>query len=260
MESFYTFENQVCLVTGAGSEHGIGFATAKLMGLRGGTVLITGTTDRIFLREQELKQEGINVKGFIIDLTDRPAVKSWIKSVEETYGTISVLVNNAGMAQVGWEEDFTLFHELLDESFDDSIRRNLTTCYNATRAVIGGMIKQKYGRIVNVSSTTGTMGSNPGEAAYGAAKAAMIGMSQSIALEVAKENITINSVLPGWVATASQTKKEAVAGEHTPIGRSARPEEIAHMILFLATKEASYITGQKFVVDGGNWIQENKAE
>jgi 3-oxoacyl-[acyl-carrier protein] reductase len=258
IDTFYHFHNQVCLITGAGSESGIGFAAAKILGQLGATVLITGTTERIFLREQELRKDGISAVGYVIDLTDRIAVKGLIAEILATFGTLHVLINNAGMTQVGQEEEFTPFYKLSDESFETAINRNLMTCYNTTRAVIGTMMDQKYGRIVNVSSTTGPLGSNPGESGYGAAKAAILGMSKGIAMETAKHNITVNNVLPGWVATGSQTKEEAFAGMHTPMGRSGRPEEIAHMIVFLATRVASYITGQDFVVDGGNFIVENK--
>jgi 3-oxoacyl-[acyl-carrier protein] reductase len=259
MEQFYRFDHQVCLITGAGSASGIGYATARIFGLLGAQVLITGTTNRIYLREQELKKEGVIAAAFIIDLTDKSAVKELISQIMQTYGKIDVLVNNAGMVQVGQKEDFTLFHELSDESFEDSISRNLMTAYNTTRAVINGMRQQEYGRIVNVSSTTGPLGVNAGEVGYATAKAAMLGLCKGIALESARYHITVNNVLPGWVATGSQTKEEKNAGKYTPIGRSARPEEIAHMIVFLATREASYITGQDFVVDGGNCIIEDKA-
>lgn len=122
------------------------------------------------------------------------------------------------------------------------------------------MAENNYGRIVNVSSVTGPIVSNPGEAAYSAAKAGIIGMSRALAIEVGKNNITVNNVLPGWIATASQTEGEAQGGLNTPLGRSADATEVANAIVFLASREASYITGESLVVDGGNTIQEYKGD
>lgn len=258
MREFMSFKNQICLVTGAGSQNGIGFSTAKLLGQQGGTVLLVSTTERIFQRVRELEALGIPAKGFVVDLTDRQSVDKLAASIIQEYGRIDVLVNNAGMTQIGDEEDFTLFSDLSFESWDHTINRNLTLTFNMIRSVINTMIQAGYGRIVNVSSVTGPLVSNPGEAAYSAAKAAICGMSRSIAIEVGKYNITVNNVLPGWIATASQTESEAAGGENTPMRRGGDAQEVANAILFLASREASYITGQELVVDGGNIIQEYK--
>lgn len=258
MQDFISYKNQVCLVTGAGSNSGIGFSAAMLLGKLGGKIGLISTTDRIFERELELKALGIEAKGYVVDLMDRSAVEKVIGQIISDFGKIDVLVNNAGMTQVGNDEDFTLFPEISYESWDLSISRNLTLTFNVTKNVIPYMINENYGRIVNVSSVTGPVVSNPGEAAYSAAKAAVCGMSRSIAIEVAKHHITINNVLPGWIATASQTASEAVGGENTPAGRGGEAMEVAHAIVFLASKEASYITGQDLIVDGGNTIQEYK--
>jgi 3-oxoacyl-[acyl-carrier protein] reductase len=162
------------------------------------------------------------------------------------------------MVQVGEEDDSPLFTELTDQAWDISINRNLTLTYNVTKRVLPHMVSAGFGRIVNVSSVTGPVVSTPGSAAYSAAKAAVIGMSRSIAIEVAKDNIMINNVLPGWIATASQTPVEHIAGLNTPAGRSGTPTEVANMVVFLCSEEISYITGQTFIVDGGNCIQEYK--
>lgn len=258
MNSFVNFENQVCLVTGAGSPTGIGFCTAKILGQLGGKIAIVATTDRIYQRAAELEEMGITAKGYIANLMDREQVKAVVKSVVDDLGAPSVLINNAGMVQVGVEEEFTSILEMSYESWDQSINRNLNLCFNVTKETLPYMVEQEYGRIVNVSSVTGPVVSNPGESGYSAAKAGILGMSRALAIEVGEKNITVNSVLPGWIATASQTKEEAVAGENTPLKRSARAEEVANAVVFLASKEASYITGEALVVDGGNSIQEYK--
>jgi 3-oxoacyl-[acyl-carrier protein] reductase len=258
LNKFIDFTNQVCLITGAGSREGIGFETARQLGDLGGKVILVSTTDRIHERALELTQEGISAQGYIVDLMDRKQVRELIERVMAKWGRIDVLINNAGMSQVGEKEEFATFAEMSHESWDFSIRRNLTICYNVTREVLPHMVEKGYGRIVNVSSVTGPLVSNPGEAGYAAAKAGIVGMSKSIAIEVAKNGIVINNVLPGWIATASQTEGEKAGGENTPMGRSGTGEEVANMNVFLASKRAAYVTGQTFVVDGGNTIQEYK--
>jgi len=258
MNKFIDFTDQVCLITGAGSPNGIGFETAKILGDLGGKILLVATTERVFQRAEELRSVGIEAEGFIADLIDREQVENLVSGIIQKYGVIDVLVNNAGMVQVGMEEDFASFDQVSYASWDDAIARNLNTCFNVTRSVLPHMIEKRYGRIVNTSSVTGPIASNPGSAGYGAAKAAIIGMSMSVAIETAKHNITINNVLPGWIATASQTEEEAVGGRNTPAGRGGSAEEVANMNVFLASEKASYITGQNFVVDGGNTIQEYK--
>lgn len=258
MKKFVNFENRVCLVTGAGSTTGIGFCTAKILGELGGKIAIVSTTDRIHQRAEELATEGIEAKGYVADLMDREQVKAMVEAVIADFGGIDVLVNNAGMVQVGMEEDFSGFLDMSYESWDDAINRNLNITFNVTKEVIGGMAENGYGRIVNVSSVTGPVVSNPGEGSYSAAKAGVIGLSRALAIEFGCKGITVNNVLPGWIGTASQTEEEAVGGHNTPMGRSADPKEVANAIVFLASEEASYITGESLVVDGGNTIQEYK--
>lgn len=256
--SFINFENQVCLITGAGSPGGIGFATAKIMGQLGAQVALIATTERVFEREEELKRANIIAKGYIADLMNRDQVKAVVRETLKDFGTIQVLVNNAGMTQVGQGEDFSHFLNTTYESWDLDINRNLNIPFNVTKEVLPIMVEKGYGRIVNVASVTGPLVSNPGEAGYGAGKAGVIGMSKAIAIEVGGLGITINNVLPGWIATLSQTEEEREAGKNTPLKRSASPEEVANAVVFLASEEASYITGESLVVDGGNIIQEYK--
>jgi len=252
------FKNRVALVTGAGSETGIGFAAARTLAQGGAGVALTSTTDRIYERAKAVQARGTRVKGYTADLMYRDQVENLVDNVIIDFGGIDILVNNAGMVQVGKEESFVPMAELRPEEWDDSIARNLTTCFNVTHAVLPHMIKNNYGRIVNVSSVTGPLVSNPGETAYSAAKAAMVGMSRSLAIEVAKHNITVNNVAPGWIGTGSSTPEEQVAAENTPLGRAGSPREVADLIAFLASDESTYITGQMIVIDGGNTIQEYK--
>ena len=255
---FINFKDQVCLITGAGSPNGIGFASAKILGALGAQVALIATTERVFEREKELRNREVVAKGYIADLMDRRQVKEVVEQIIKDFGVIHVLVNNAGMTQIGQGEDFSLFLNTSYESWDLDINRNLNIPFNVTREVLPIMVEEGYGRIVNVSSVTGPMVSNPGEAGYSAGKAGIIGMSKAIAIEVGSLGITINNVLPGWIGTESQTEEESVAGKNTPLKRSADPEEVANAVVFLASKEASYITGESLVVDGGNTIQEYK--
>ena len=254
------FTGKVALITGAGSAQGIGFATARLLAEQESKIAITSTTERIQERARELAAEGADVFAFPADLRDRTRTHALVQEVLARYGRLDILVNNAGMTQVGSPTETTSLPlaELSEEEWDYGIAINLKTAFNITKAVLPFMLAANYGRIVNVSSGAGPIVRPPRETVYLPAKAGKVGLTRSLALEVARRGITVNAVAPGWIETASSTGHEIIAGKNTPVGRPGRPDEVAAAIAFLAAEPASYITGQLIIVDGGNSVQEYK--
>lgn len=247
--------DRVALVTGAGSEGGIGFACAKALQAAGARVAITSTTERIYTRRAEL---GGEVFAHMADLTQPSQIAALVAATESALGPIDILINNAGMVQTGRPQKRSTLAEASDAAWDFGLDINLGQVFRLTRAVLPGMITRRYGRIVQMSSVTGPLVAIHGSAIYGTAKAALTGMARAVALENGPHGITCNCIGPGWIATGSSSRREVAAGKRTPVGRSGTPAEVAHAALFLASEEASYITGQLIVVDGGNTLQEMK--
>ena len=244
---------RVALVTGAGAAGGIGFAIARALVAGGARVCITATTDRIHARGAEL-----GVMSHIADLTDPAQVAGLFQAVEAQLGPVEILVNNAGMVQTGRDVPRGHLADWSDGTWAHHMALNINTTFHSCRAALPGMAARGFGRIVNISSVTGPVVTIDGSSAYATAKAAITGMTRSIALEYGSHGVTCNAVLPGWIATESSSADEIAAGGRTPVGRPGTPDEVAACALFLASDEASYVTGAMLVVDGGNTLQEMK--
>jgi 3-oxoacyl-[acyl-carrier protein] reductase len=244
------------LVSGAGSERGIGFATAKALRDLGADVYLTGASDRVLARADSL-----GVSASTADLTSEDQAAALVDRAVSAMGGLEIIVNNAGMTSVidpaddeqGRVENLTL------ADWHKSMARNLDSAFLLTRAALPHLKAAPFGRIVMVASTTGAVQAMRGEVAYAAAKAGLVGLTRGLALDLAGEKITVNAVAPGWIATESQTEDEAAEGRVVPIGRSGTPAEVASAIAWLCTRGASYITGQLLVIDGGNGIAEERA-
>ncbi|MGZ8417032.1 MAG: 3-oxoacyl-[acyl-carrier-protein] reductase [Methyloceanibacter sp.] len=232
------------LVTGATG--GIGGAIAKALHGQGANVAITGT--RVERLEALASELGSRVFVLPCDLRDRPAVAQLADTAEKALGQVDILVNNAGITHDN------LFMRMKDEEWDDVIAVNLTSVFVLTRGILRGMMRRRYGRIVNISSISAVLG-NPGQPNYAASKAGLVGMTKSLAREVASRGITANAISPGFISTPmtdalTPKQVEAIAAA-IPARTFGKPDDVAAAVVFLASNEASYITGETVHVNGG---------
>jgi 3-oxoacyl-[acyl-carrier protein] reductase len=248
-----SFSGRVAVVTGAGSAGGIGFAIARALVQAGARVCVTATTARIHDRADE-----IGAMGHVADLTDPAQATGLFAAITEKLGPVDILINNAGMVQTGQDIPRQRLAGWSDADWARHMALNINTTFHCTRAALPGMAARGFGRIVNIASVTGPVVTIDGSSAYATAKAAITGMTRSVALEYAGQGVTCNAILPGWIETASSSEGEIIAGRATPTGRPGTPDEVAACALFLASDGASYVNGAMLVVDGGNTLQEMK--
>lgn len=244
----YRMENRLAIVTGAA--RGIGRAIALALAGRGADVIIADLQEEIAnTTAQEISQaSGQRILPYKVNVADFDSAKALVDFAVNEFGRIDILINNAGITRD------TLIMRMDEHDWDAVINVNLKGTFNCCKAVVRPMMKQRYGRIVNISSVSGQAG-QVGQANYSASKAGVIGLTKALARELASRQITVNAVAPGFIPTAltndlSDELKEAIL-KATPLGRMGTPEEIAHAVVFLASDEASYITGQVLAVDGG---------
>ena len=250
---------RVALVTGAGAADGIGFASARALAAGGARLVLTSTTSRIFERVDGLVALGADARGLVGDLTDPATSSALVELALSTWGRLDVVVHNAGMTSLTDPAFSTGAIEGIDAAlWHAGIARNLDTAFHVAKASVPALCASGAGRMVFVASVTGPVMAMRHEPIYAAAKAGLVGLARSLALDYAHCGVTVNAVAPGWIATGSQTDHEARQGLASPMGRSGTAEEIAAVIAFLASPGASYLTGQCVVVDGANSIAEER--
>ena len=246
----FSLQDKIAIVTGA--SQGIGKTTAELFSKSGAHVVcIARNEEKIKNLANTISKNGHSASYFPCDISDGDLIQNTIKSVINDYGKIDILINNAGITRD------SLVLRMKDHQWDEVLNTNLKGAFYATKSVLRSMMKNKYGRIINITSIVGLQG-NSGQSNYSASKAGLIGFSQSVAKEVASRGITINCIAPGWIETEmtnnlSQDIKSEII-KNIPIGKTGTTEDIAYTALFLASKESKYITGQTITVDGGRVI------
>ena len=253
-------QDKVCIVTGGAMGNGLGIVKVFLK--YGAKVIILDYSDKMYETIDEVKSP--NLIGYQVDIRDKEAVNEVIAEVEKEYGRIDVLVNNAGVCRL------EKFVDMEDETRDYHFDININGTWNVSKAVVPIMVKNNYGKIVNLSSVTGPMVADSGEVAYATTKAAILGFTKSLAMELVTNNICVNAIMPGYIMTPMvdnmaklsnpdnpQSVVDGIA-EGIPMGRLGTIEELGELAAFLASDESSYITGQGIVIDGASTLPETK--
>ena len=243
------FAGQVALVTGA--SRGIGASIAAELARRGLRVIGTATTDDGAARIGAALAAHEGCQGVRLDVNDAPAVEALVETIVKAHGSLHVLVNNAGITRD------MLAMRLKDADWDAVLDTNLKAVFRASRAVMRTMMKQRYGRIISITSVVGASG-NAGQANYAAAKAGVAGLTRALARELGSRGVTVNCVAPGFIATdmtaaLPQQQQDALLAQ-IPLGQLGRPEDVAHAVAYLASPQAGYVTGQELHVNGGMYM------
>ena len=253
-------DGKVAYVTGGAMGNGLGIV--KMFLKYGATVIIADYNERVFEVEEVLREKGYPVKAYHLDIRDARSVQQSVEEVIKEYERIDILVNNAGVCKL------KPFLEMTEEDRDYHFGINIDGTWNVTHAIVPYMVKNRYGKIINLSSVTGVMVADPGEAAYATTKAALVGFTKALAREFAPYHISVNAILPGYIKTpmvqgmaldSNQEDPESVIdgiSQAIPLGRLGKINELGELAAFLASEESSYITGSSIVIDGGSTLPE----
>ena len=238
---------KLVLVTGA--SRGIGRAIALTLGAAGATVIGTATTDEGAINISKIFTENnILGKGMRLDVTDNEQISNLLKNITENYGSVDILINNAGITRDN------ILVRMKEDEWDDIINTNLSSVYKMSKSVLRGMIKKRSGRIISITSVVGSMG-NAGQSNYAAAKAGIMGFTKSLAREVGVRGITVNAIAPGFIETdmtnSLSEEQKSVLLSQIPMGRLGKTNEVAKAVLFLASDDSSYLTAQTLHINGG---------
>lgn len=256
-------KGKIAIITGGAMGNGLGIAEVFLK--LGATVVILDYSDKLGTTLGQLMKISQNVIGYKVDITDKNLVNQIVDAVYKKYNKIDILVNNAGVAKLVKFEDMT------DDIRDFHIDINIKGTWNVTKAVYPYMVKNNYGKIVNLSSVTGPKVADPGEVAYATTKAALIGFTKGLAMEGVKHNITVNAILPGYIMTPmvegiakdsdSNNPENVIKGiaDGIPMGRLGTIQELGNLAAFLASDLSNYITGAEFVIDGASTLPETRS-